>query len=96
MTNNCVKTGAVVRIAPYQETYRGDAYAIGDVMVFRLNNSSSTLDQPDHHGVDYVVHDWDEWFDRHNGMTSTLLSRSVETRLVATVRGPKKELGNAE
>lgn len=76
--NPCVQTGAVIYVEPRNETYRGDAYEVSDVMYFRLNELSEIRGK-DYGPPDWIVENWVSWFDRHQA-NSTMICDTLQTR----------------
>lgn len=72
----CLKTGADIYLAPENATFRGDVYMLGDVYTFRLTNASRRYGFPAQ-DADWIVEDWDQWFDTI-GTFSTLVTKSAK------------------
>lgn len=79
-----VKNGAVIFVVPYDEYYRCDAYEL-EIMVpvmggyewatiayFRITEASLARELPAHEPVDYVIHEWTNWFDRRPGYSTMI------------------------
>jgi hypothetical protein len=77
---SCIKTGCHIHIEPYGEFAYGDAYRLGDTLVFRLVKVSRTQIRDEL--IHAIVKDVDVWFDKgamekDPSVNSTLISRSA-------------------
>lgn len=71
----CIRTGATIFIEPNYCAYRGDAFFVEGVYLFRLTSASVSFGEvpPEPH---YTVVDYAHWFDQASSY-STLIATNV-------------------
>lgn len=67
----CIKTGAHIYLAPYDEYLYGDAFEVNGVYYFRICERSLKPLLPVLH---FIVNDYANWFDKDTARDSTLVA----------------------
>lgn len=68
----CLKTGAHIKIKPYDVWAVCDAFAEEGVFIFRISRVSSKPLRDYQH---FAVYDWTNWFDQNTDHVSTMIAR---------------------